>query len=404
MDTFLNVGINETIVEGLIHKTGKPWFAWDNYRRFLQSWGMYYNMERDLFDAIMNEYKFKYGVERKRDFTPQQMREVALAYQGAVSDEGVAPTDDPHEQLFQAIQQVFCSWNSDKAKTYREIMGISDDWGTAVIVQNMVYGNLHHRAGSGVVFTQDPSKPLNKVTLWGDYTTRNQGEDVVSGLVKTHSISVEQKTAEDRAQDLALEEAFPEVFRALHNMAKCLIYEKRWSAQEIEFTFVGPTADELFLLQSRDMVVHHTKRYPAFVPKSGLKEALLTKGIGVSGGAFCGKIVFSLDHIELFRNKDAGTPLILIRTDTVPDDIREISAADGLLTGRGGATSHASIVAHQLEKTCVVGCSDLVVYEKEGRAVLNGKTFRPGDFLSMDGQNGFVYEGRQEIADPGTSS
>jgi len=397
MDTFLNVGINETIVRGLIHRTGKPWFAWDNYRRFLQSLGMSYHMERDLFDAIINEYKARYGVERKRDFTPQQMREVALAYRQALSDVGVALTDDPYEQLFQAIWQVFYSWNSDKARTYRDIMGISDDWGTAVIVQNMVYGNLHHRAGSGVVFTHNPNKSLDTVTLWGDYTTRNQGEDVVSGLVKTYSISVEQKMEEGRDQDHALEEAFLEIFRALRDMAKGLVYEEGWSAQEIEFTFESPTPDKLYLLQSRDMVVHQPKPYPSFVLSPGLKKALLAKGIGVSGGALCGRIVFSLDDIKRFRNEEPNTPLILIRSDTVPDDIQEISAADGLLTGKGGATSHASIVAHQLEKTGVVGCSDLVVYEKEGRGVLKGKTLRCGDFLSIDGRKGFVYEGRHEI-------
>jgi pyruvate,orthophosphate dikinase len=276
-------------------------------------------------------------------------------------------------------------------------MGISDDWGTAVIVQNMVYGNLHHGAGSGVVFTHDPDKSLDKVILWGDYTTRNQGEDVVSGLVKTYSISVKQKIAEARDQDHALEEAFSEVFSSLRNVAKGLVYEKGWSAQEIEFTFEGPTVDKLYLLQSRDMVVHQTKQYPSFVPTSGLKKALLAKGIGVSGGALCGRIVFLLDDIERFHNQEPDTALILIRSDTVPDDIREISAADGLLTGRGGATSHASIVALQLEKTCVVGCSDLVVYEKEGHGLLNGKTLRCGDFLSIDGHKGFVYEGQHEI-------
>ncbi len=397
MDSFLNVGINETIVNGLIHRTGKPWFAWDNYRRFLQSWGMSYNMERDLFDAIMNEYKVRYGVEWKRDFTSQQMREVALGYRQALSDSGVVLADDPYEQLFQAIRQVFHSWNSDKARTYREIMGISDDWGTAVIVQNMVYGNLHHRTGSGVVFTHDPREAVDKVTLWGDYTTRNQGEDVVSGLVKTYSVSLKQKMAEVRDYDDALEAAFPEVFRSLRDLARRLVYDEGWSAQEIEFTFEGPTAGKLYLLQSRDMVVHQTKQRPSFVSTPGLNKALLAKGIGVSGGAFCGRIVFLLDDIKRFHNREPNTPLILIRSDTVPDDIREISAADGLLTGRGGATSHASIVAHQLEKTCVVGCSDLVVYEKEGRCVLHGKTLQCGDFLSIDGRKGFVYAGRHKI-------
>ncbi len=396
MNTFLNVGLNEIIMEGLVARTGKAWFAWDNYRRFLQSWGMSYNMERDVFDALMNDHKATYDVVHKRGFTPKQMRELAFAYRKALSDAGVPLTDDPHEQLFQAIRQVFYSWNSEKAKTYRDIMGISNEWGTAVIVQSMVYGNLHEQAGSGVVFTHNPHASLDKVTLWGDYTIGNQGEDVVSGLVKTDSISVEQKTVLERDGDHAMEEVFPEIFSALRDVARRLVYGKGWSAQEIEFTFEGPTPDKLYILQSRDSVVHSGKRYPTFVPSSGLKESLLTKGVGVSGGAMSGRTVFSLDDIRRFRSQEPDTLLILIRFDTVPDDIREISAADGLLTGRGGATSHASIVAHQLGKTCVVGCSNLMVYEKEGYGAINGDKIRCGDFLSIDGQNGFVYRGQHE--------
>ena len=396
MTTFLNVGLNENITEGLVKRTGKPWFAWDNYRRFLQSWGMSYNMERDVFDAVMNAYKGKYGVVHKRSFSPEQMREVALSYRETLINAGIKLKDDPYEQLFQAIRQVFYSWDSDKAKTYRDIMGISDDWGTAVIVQNMVFGNLHERAGSGVVFTHNPHAPLDKVSLWGDYTAGNQGEDVVSGLVRTHAISMEQKSVEGRDDDDALEEIFPEIFEALREIAKALVYEEGWGPQEIEFTFEGETADKLFLLQSRDMVVSHGKSYPVFVPSSGLKEAVLAKGIGVSGGALCGRAVFSLDEISNFRKLEPDTSLILIRFDTVPDDIREISAADGLLTSRGGATSHASIVAHQLEKTCVVGCSNLMVDEKAKRGTVNGHTIRSGDYLSIDGRNGFVYRGKHE--------
>lgn len=397
MNTFLNVGLNETIVKGLIERTGRPWFAWDNYRRLIQSWGMSYDVEREVFHIVMNDYKARYGVERKREFAPEQMREVALSYREALSGTTVVIPDDPYEQLFQAIRQVFCSWDSDKAKTYRDIMGTSDDWGTAVIVQNMVYGNLYERAGSGVVFTHNPHDSLDKVALWGDYTTNNQGEDVVSGLVRTDSISLEQKRAEGRDQDHALEEGFPDIFEALRNVAKCLVYDNLWSAQEIEFTFEGPTADKFFLLQSRDMAIRHTRHYPAFVPSAQLKEAVLTKGIGVSGGALCGRAVFSPDDIRRFRTQEPNTPLILIRFDTVPEDIREISAADGLLTSRGGATSHASIVAHQLEKTCVVGCSNLMVYEKTGCVIINELRVKCGDFLSIEGQNGFVYKGKHEI-------
>lgn len=396
MNTFLNVGLNEPIAEGLIRKTHSPWFAWDNYRRFLQSWGMSYGMERDIFDAVMGDFKAKYGVSRKGEFTPEQMHTVALAYKQALHQEGVVVTDTPREQLFLAIRQVISSWNSETAATYRDIMGISNDWGTAVIVQKMVYGNLHRRAGSGVVFTHNPQTSTDKVVLWGDYTSGNQGEDVVSGLVRTDSISKEQAEALGREQDLPLEDALPGVYGALREIAKTLIYEQGWSAQEIEFTFEGPSADALYILQSRDMEVRQTKRFATFVPTDSLKAAILTKGVGVGGGALAGRIVFSLEDIESFRAKEPDVPVILIRFDTVPDDLREISAADGLLTSRGGATSHASIVAHQLKKTCVVGCSKLMVYEKAGYAVIKGETIRRGQFLSIDGQNGFVYKGQQD--------
>lgn len=396
MTTFLNVGLNEKITEGLVKRTGKPWFAWDNYRRFLQSWAMSYNMERDVFDAVMNRYKGRYGVAHKREFSPDQMREVALSYRETLLGAGIELKDDPYEQLFQAIRQVFYSWDSDKAKTYRAIMGISDDWGTAVIVQGMVFGNLHERAGSGVVFTHNPHATLDKVSLWGDYTAGNQGEDVVSGLVKTHAISTEQKAYEGRDNDNAMEEAFPDIFTALRDIAKRLVYDEGWGPQEIEFTFEGENADKLFLLQSRDMVVSHGKSYPVFAPSSRLKDTVLAKGIGVSGGALCGRAVFTLDEISRFRDLEPDTLLILIRVDTVPDDIREISAADGLLTSKGGATSHASIVAHQLEKTCVVGCSSLIVDEKAGKGTVNGTIITSGDFVSIDGRNGFVYSGKHD--------
>lgn len=396
MITFLNVGLNGKIAEGLARRTGRAWFAWDNYRRFLQSWGMSYNMQRDVFDAVMNAHKAKYGVTHKRQFAPEQMRELAFSYRDTLEAAAVILKDDPYEQLFEAIRQVFLSWNSDKAKTYRDIMGISDGWGTAVIVQNMVFGNLSEKAGSGVVFTHNPYAPLDKVSLWGDCTMGNQGEDVVAGLVRTHSISREQQAAEGRDQDFVLEQAFPDIYKALREAAKRLVYEQGWGPQEIEFTFEGETADKLYLLQSRDMVVSYGKSYPVFVPSPSLKNALLAKGIGVSGGALCGKVVFTLDEISRFRRLEPATPLILIRVDTVPDDIKEISAADGLLTSRGGATSHASIVAHQLEKTCVVGCPTLVVDERAGSGVINGYAIRSGDLLSIDGQNGLIYKGRHE--------
>ncbi len=212
MNSFLNVGINEEIAEGLINQTGKQWFVWDSYRRFLQCWGMSFGIDRDEFDNIMNFYKKKHKVELKIQFSPLQMKEVALAYKEFIMSIGIKVEEDPWRQLLIAINQVLNSWNSSKAKTYRELLGISEDWGTAVVVQKMVFGNLDTNSGSGVVFTRNPKEASDRLVLWGDYTTGAQGEDIVSGLVKTFPISVEQKIYEGRENERSLEEAFPEIY------------------------------------------------------------------------------------------------------------------------------------------------------------------------------------------------
>lgn len=393
MISFLNVGLNEEIVEGLIKRTNKPWFAWDCYRRFMQCWGMSYGMERDKFDALMNFQKTKYHVLKKIQFSPEQMKELAISYRKAVQENGIQIYDDPIKQLFVAIEQVFNSWFSKKAQVFREIMGISENWGTAVIVQAMVYGNLDTNSGTGVLFTRNPLETGDRVVLWGDYATGAQGEDIVSGLVTTLPISNEQKPSEDRLSEVSFEEKFPENYNALLKIAKDLIYNERWSAQEIEFTFEGKSPENLFILQTRDMAITRRETFMVFTPSEKLTASYLSRGIGVGGGALSGRVVFDLDEIQEFREKEPYMPLILIRSDTVPDDIRHISAADGILTARGGSTSHASIIANRLGKTCVVGCNNLIVLEQEKKCILNKKTINAGDFLSIDGRNGAVYEG-----------
>ncbi|MEW6213603.1 MAG: PEP/pyruvate-binding domain-containing protein [Nitrospirota bacterium] len=396
MISFLNVGLNESTVMGLIKQTSKPWFAWDCYRRFLQCWGMSYGMERDKFDDIINSFKKKYKVVRKIQFSPEQMKEVALTYRDTIKDNRIEIIDDPKIQLDIAIAQVFQSWFSKKSQAYREILGLSDNWGTAVIVQAMVYGNLDANSGTGVLFTRNPQESGDRVMLWGDFAIRSQGEDVVSGLVKTLPISNEQKEIEDRTY-VSLEDSFPEIYSSLLKTIKDLIYKERWGAQEIEFTFEGKGKENLYILQARDMTVTKRESFMAFIPSPELSSNYLSSGIGVGGGALSGIVVFDLDDIQEFRKKDSSTPLILIRSDTVPDDIRHISAADGLLTARGGSTSHAAIIANRLGKTCVVGCNKLFVWEYEKRCKLNGRTIRVGDFLSIDGRSGSVYSGRHQI-------
>lgn len=397
MLSFLNVGINESIIKGLIKQTAKPWFAWDCYRRFVQCWGMSFGIERDKFDEIINSYKIKYNVPRKLQFSPEQMREVAFAYRETVSNHGIEIADDPEMQIRIAINQVFQSWFSKKAQAYREIMGISDNWGTAVIVQSMVYGNLDTDAGTGVLFTRNPLESGDKITLWGDFSIGAQGEDIVLGLVRTLPISNEQKPIEDRTSEVSFEESFPELYNEMLRITKELIYGEQWGAQEIEFTFEGSGKDELFFLQTRDMTITRKQGFRAFAPSKKLSSHYLSRGIGVGGGALSGRAVFNLDEIHTFREKESAVPLILIRSDTVPDDIAHISAADGLLTARGGSTSHAAIIANRLGKTCVVGCNNLLVWEQETRCEINKRSIKSGDFLSIDGRNGAVYAGKHRV-------
>lgn len=325
------------------------------------------------------------------------MKQVALTYKARIKDEGIEIIENPFDQLLTAIKKVFESWQSSKAKTYRNIMGISDDWGTAVTVQEMVFGNISQQSGTGVFFTHNPRWAGDILKLWGDFTLENQGEDVVSGLVKTLPISVMQQEVEMRDTEISLETHFPEIYMTMKEWAQELIYEKGWSPQEIEFTFENPFKKDLYLLQSRDMAMRERKRVFTFDLDGKTKESLLGHGIGVSGGAMSGRIVFSLQEIDKWRTKEPDTSLILVRGDTVPDDIREIYAADGLLTARGGVTSHAAVVAHGLGKTCVVGCGNLICNETAKNCMFNQALFKSGDHLSIDGREGSVYRGLMRI-------
>ena len=211
-------------------------------------------------------------------------------------------------------------------------------------------------------------------------------------------ISVEQAEIDGRSVEHSLELRFPATYERLLEISRDLVYTKGWNPQEIEFTFEGPDPDELYILQTRDMITIKTKeRFNVFVDDDAIEPFILGKGIGVSGSALCGRAVFSEENIEKMRRDDPDTPLILIRQDTVPEDIREISLSEGLLTSRGGQTSHASVVATRLEKTCVVGCRDLQVYETDEYAQIDGQQIRFGDPISIDGRSGLLVRGMHEI-------
>ena len=276
-------------------------------------------------------------------------------------------------------------------------MQISDDWGTAVTVQSMVFGNLSQQSGSGVVFTHSPRWSGDMVNLWGDFTLGNQGEDVVSGLVKTLPISRNQAEAENREGEITLEIQFPDIYRTIRKLAKDLIYNRKWGPQEMEFTFESIQKKDLYFLQTRDMAIRERKKVLSFVTTADTESRRIAHGIGVSGGAMTGRVVFNLSELQKWRKAEKEVCLILVRGDTVPDDIKEIYGADGLLTARGGSTSHASIVAHRLGKTCVVGCANLVCYEKESCCSFDGIRLDSGDWVSIDGREGSVYQGKMDI-------
>jgi pyruvate,orthophosphate dikinase len=396
MKSFLNVGINESIAENLSTKEDFQWAAWDSYRRFLQTWGMFQGLNRNYFDAIIDEFKQKHDVERKIKFLPDQMKQIALSYKKGITDSGIVLKDKPLEQLRHAILQVFDSWYSEQAGIYRHQMHLSDKWGTAVIVQAMVFGNLNEHSGSGVIFTREPKSSSSDVTLYGDFIFGVQGDDIVSGLVETYPISERQRIAEFRYSGISLEAKFPEIYAELVRISEILIYEKGFNHQEIEFTFEGPTSDKLYILQTRDMNPIKTKKWRRFKDTKALQSAVLGTGIGVNGGALCGRAVYSESDIKRFRKAEPETPLILVRPDTVPDDVGVLLQVEGLLTAKGGSTSHAAVTIPQLNKVGVVGFSKLKVYEVDEYATIEDHSIKAGDFISIDGWSGTVYSGQHE--------
>ncbi len=391
MNTFLNVGINEEVAAGLSRQDNFGWTSWDCYRRFLQTWGMSLGLPRDDFDRIIMDFKKAHGVAEKVEFKPAQMREIALAYRSHLEEQGIELVDEPFAQVMFAIRAVLSSWDTDRAKVYRDRLEIADEWGTAVIVQIMKLGNIGLDSGSGVVFTHDPFVPEAQICLYGDFTTTSQGEDVVAGLVHPWPISLRQRAREPGEGGLALESHFPEIYAELQRIAEELLETHGFPHQEIEFTFESPRREDLFILQTREQFNTGAETLMHFAKVD--EERLLGSGIGVSGGAMNGRVAFDMEDLRWLEERYPGEPRILLRPDTVPDDISLIFESEGLLTVRGGAASHAAVTASRLGKTCVVNCRALAVWESEKRALLNGEDLRPGDLLALDGQLGHIYQG-----------
>ncbi len=395
MDTLLNVGMNDEITESLSKIPGFEWSAWDSYRRLLQSWGMAFGRTRDEFDEIINKFKEKYKIDQKGDFSPAIMREVAFAYKQKLKETGIYFEEDVFKQLTNTINLVFESWSSERAIVYREHLQIADEWGTAVIVQQMIFGNKKSSSGSGVIFTQNPKSPRQGVHLYGDFTFQSQGEDIVAGLVKPHPVSKAQINGQ-REDSVSLEEMYPDLYKKLYGLAVELTENMGYNPQEIEFTFESEHPDDLYILQIRDMDMASFGVVDRF--KKAVEEMNLAgRGIGIGGGALNGRVAIDMDDINRLHEQFPGEAVVLVRPDTVPDDIGMIFETDALLTAKGGATSHAAVTAVRLGKTSIVNCTGLLVYENEKYCQLNQSVFHVGDKIAIDGYLGHVYKGNYPI-------
>jgi len=399
MSTFLNVGMNDTVAEALGQNPETAWMGWDSYRRFIQSWGMSHGLERDLFDGIMAHFKNIYGVDRKFNFTASQMREIALAYKRVLNENGVFIDEDPFSQLKQAINSVLNSWSSARAIAYRKHMQIAEEWGTAVIVQKMVMGNRSQKSGSGVVFTRNPKINAPGINLYGDFTLCSQGEDIVAGLVYTLPISESQRKDDYHDCPISLESAFPQIYRRLREIAAILIERYGYHHQEIEFTFESEDPADLYLLQIKEQ--NMVPKDMAIFASPPEEMILIGKGIGAGGGCISGIVSFDMEDLLQNKQKFPEERHILIRPDTVPDDIQMIFLCDGLVTSRGGVTSHAAVTAEKLGKVCVVNCKELVVYDQQKQCQINDYIIKTGDAISIDGKVGSIYLGRYQIKKTG---
>ncbi len=397
MTTFVNVGLNDALTESLAAEPGLGWAAWDSYRRFLQTWAMSDGIDRDFFDAIIAEFKIRYGVGQKRDFTVAQMREIAFAYKLRAQAEGVVFIDEPFDQVVACIFKVLESWDSAPARIYRQYTGVAEEWGTAVVVQRMVFGNLSRESGSGVTFTHNPFEPYSRrVRLFGDFAVRSQGEDLVGGLVFPLPISEAQRLGSStyRGTERSLERDYPEVYEELLSVAHELFVERESDPQEIEFTFESPAADDLYVLQKRGVVQEQARDAAYFDTSSPNYGPPAAVGMGVAGGAYSGRIAVNEAQIDQLLAEAPAEHIVLLRPDTVPEDIAMIARVSAILTARGGATSHAAVTAKRLGKTAVVDCRDLEVIEREGTARLAGGELRAGEWLSIDGRTGNIFLGR----------
>ncbi|MBP3201030.1 MAG: pyruvate, phosphate dikinase [Lachnospiraceae bacterium] len=411
MDTILNLGLNETVTETLARKSGNPRWAWDCYRRFIQMFSdVVMEVGKKHFEELIDQMKARKGVKQDVDLTAEDLQELVKEFKSEYKSAiGKDFPDDPVVQLNEAIKAVFRSWDNPRANVYRRDNDIPYSWGTAVNVQMMAFGNMGNTSGTGVAFTRNPATGEKK--LMGEFLLNAQGEDVVAGI----------RTPQPIAE---LEKIMPEVYKEFTKICEKL--EKNYrDMQDMEFTIEDK---HLYMLQTRngkrtakaalkiacDLVAEgmrsekeavamidprnlDTLLHPTFDPDAVKKNPPIGKALAASPGAASGQIVFTAEDAKKWAND--GKKVVLVRLETSPEDIEGMKAAQGILTVRGGMTSHAAVVARGMGKCCVSGCSDIVMNESKKEFTLGGKTFHEGDLLSLDGSNGCIYDGKLETQD-----
>lgn len=411
MDTVLNIGLNDETVEVFAKAINNERTAYDSYRRLIQMFGdVVMGVSMDKFEGILEEIKAEKGCESDLDLSTEDLKEVVKEYQKLYEREIGKPfPQDPEEQLLLSISAVFQSWHNDRAITYRNINNIAHDMGTAVNVQTMVFGNMGEDSATGVMFTRNPATGENH--MYGEFLINAQGEDVVAGIRTPQNID-------------ELKDAFPEDYEELLNIAKKLEDHYK-DMQDVEFTI---EKGKLYMLQTRsgkrtamsavNVAVEMVEEglidketavtrveplsvkqllHPTFDEKEIEKAVVITEGLAASPGAASGKVYFTSD--DVVEAVERGEKAILVRSETSPEDINGMFKAEGFLTAKGGMTSHAAVVARQMGKSCVSGCSDLNVDEKGKVFIVDGKEYKEGDYISLDGSTGKVYEGNVATKD-----
>ena len=422
MDTVLNLGLNDVTVEAIAKSSGDERFAWDSYRRFIQMYSnVVLNIEHHNFEEILEVYKDQKGVHQDTDLSAADWRKIVGSYKEAVERESGKPfPQDAREQLWGAVSAVFSSWMNARAITYRRLNDIPESWGTAVTVQAMVFGNMGETSATGVAFTRNPSTGEN--ALYGEFLVNAQGEDVVAGIRTPQNITEIARIAA-KSDKPSMETVMPEVFAEFVRVTKLLERHYR-DMQDIEFTV---ERGKLWMLQTRNgkRTARAALRVAVEMANDGLitqEEAILriepgaldqllhptidpkaprniiATGLPASPGAACGEIVFTSDEAETL--KAAGKKVILVRVETSPEDIHGMHAAEGILTTRGGMTSHAAVVARGMGKPCVSGAGGVRVDYAAQTLTSLGKTFKKGDIITIDGSAGQVIEGAAPMLEP----